>query len=182
MAGRPRKPGPRHPSGRPRSANRATERAAHAIRLQYRYRDLCLFGISYERASQAEWTVLGILREVGEDRGGISDRQYWAGSHWCWVCHRHARVLGYAIGRPAQLSLEGRSLDREPTDEEIAQVRDDWRLCHDALCAAARLYGERVLHDTYNSCVLDRPPRSLQALNLGLNALCRVLDARGRRA
>jgi hypothetical protein len=183
--GRKRSAGERYASGRlNKAAARRAEKLAHGLRLQYRYRDGLQLGLSFQQAAQAEWTVLGLLREIGEDRGGISSRQYYAGHHYCWVCHKHARVMGYALGRPTQLSMDGRSLDRDPTDEEIAQVRDDWRICYEALEEAREAMpqlGRLITQSTYNACVLDRPPQSIPAMRIGLNMIGRALDRRGRR-
>lgn len=185
--GRPRKPNVlRDRSGKSRGE---PEHIAKAVVLRYRARDLERDGIPAKHADDAlAGHSLGrlLLRHQTnpQDPGAISREQYDAGVKWAAIIHRHARIMGYSLGSPKSPSFimvaTGLSCLVEPTDEEIGWIRDQFRICYDALAEASKSHGSNVQYATYAVCVQDRPLSALTtadygALRIGLNVLARAL-------
>lgn len=180
--------------GRPRRALtlEQLERQERARVLRYRARDLRDAGFSTKDADvHADNALAGFtlgllllrhqLSKYAPD--SIDARQYRAGQRWAWVVREHARVMGYSLGGIKALSGErvspGFSCVQEATDEQIAKVRDDWKLCYNALAEASKDY-KGAPYITYAVCVENRPIAALSeadygALRIGLNVLARVL-------
>jgi len=185
--GRPRNPNVRRDrSGKSRGE---PEHVVKAWALFYRGRDLELDGISPKHADDAlAGHSLGrlLLRHQAnpQDPGSISREQFDAGTKWAEIIHRHASIMGYSLGSPKAPSFVmvsgGLSCAQEPTDEQIGRIRDQYRVCYDALAEASKSHGSNVQYATYAVCVQDRPLSALTtadygALRIGLNVLARAL-------
>lgn len=119
-----------------------------------------------------------------EDPAGITREQHWAGEEFYKINRRHSRIVTAVMNSPRSPLLGmvswGISCEEEPTPREIAEARDNWRLCHDALIEASRIHGMAVIRVTYGVCVENWPLSRLSeedygSLKIGLNALGRVL-------
>lgn len=129
---------------------------------------------------------LGILRLRGrhcpEDPGGISEEQYLAGDKWVGLVHKHAAIMGYSLGAIKSpgfaLFSPGRGTGDDPDPERVAEVRDEWSRCYNALVEHG------VSKITYAVCIENVPvnhlsPSDFGALRVGLNALTRVFKIKG---
>lgn len=140
--------------------------------------------------------TLGLLhlrhRADKSDPSGITANQLHAGNEWAGICYRHARIMGYEQKRLRAWSpLVVRGIDclPDPTDEDIADIRDRYRVCYDAIMELCRNHvddkrgckgGLRIRDVLYGVCVENWPVRMLGHddyghLRVGLNALGRAL-------
>lgn len=188
--GRPRKPNVlRDRSGK----SRGEPEVVDATRLDYRVRDLRRAGLKEQDAienanSALAGFTLGVLllrHQVNcNDPDSIHPAQYRAGHSFARIVREHARITGYSLSRPRSPSFVmvsfGVSCADPPSAEEVAKIRDDYRLCYDGLAAASKDHGPNVQYATYAVCVENRPISALTtadygALRIGLNVLARAL-------
>lgn len=162
-------------------------------RLWYRARELKREGLAGRHAKEHASNALAghslgrlLLRHQTnpQDPGAISREQYDAGSKWTEIIHRHASIMGYSLGSPKAPSFimvsGGLSCATAPTDEQIGRIRDQFKVCYNALAEASKSHGSNVQYATYAVCVQDRPLSALTtadygALRIGLNVLARAL-------
>lgn len=172
--GRPRKANvPREPSGRV-----ASERAAKAdweTRIGYRALHLAADGFpGLDPISPLSGTLLGRLRLSGQ----ITGRQYQAGDAWAGIVRRHSAIMGYSLGSKSssfEMVSFGIPCVDEPDNEAIAEIRDRFRICYDALMVTCKDYGMAVRDATYAVCIEGRAPASYLSLRLGLNTIANAL-------
>jgi hypothetical protein len=138
--------------------------------------------------------TLGILlqrhRACKGDPSGIDEDQCWAGNRFAGICKEHAIVMGYEQRplRSARLQRESPTtgfgeLDSPREVSHVASMRDQFRVCYDALMRACAAHGLAVRDITYAVCIDDLPVERMRAddfgnLRLGLNALARALHGK----
>jgi hypothetical protein len=184
--GRKRKIGiRRQPNGQP--YRKPDEVSPEAVFV--RQRELRRDGIDEKHAMDmlAGFTLgrLRLRRRDNQDHpGGISEDQFLAGQQWCRIVHQHAAIMGYKlnVGSPGFVLIGGQDCAPEPTDRQIARIKDEFTNCYNALIALCRIQdnGIRLRDVVYGVCVenwtLDRLDGSdFGRLRVGLNALAKVL-------
>lgn len=187
-AGRKRKSGViRDKNGKSRGEKR--EKPDIGIVLEYRAKELNRDGVSLLHVADpmaGSCDSLGRLRLRGRERevDGISEIQYLAGQEWARIVRKHARIMGYSLYHIKSPEMElvgkGESCADDPTPEEIADIRDKFRVCYDAVMGACRVFGMGVRNVTYAVCIENVPiyglsERDLEALRYGLNVLVKAL-------
>lgn len=176
--GRPHKPHAVRDSTTGRSRG-DDEKHYRAIRLAYRQREMEQDGIDGEPADPLVGYTLGRLKRAGK----VSDVQFRAGEAWARLCHRHAAIMGYELKppkSPAAFGIVGRSLENEPDEAVVKEVRNLFADCYNALMAVCRDHGLSVREVTYAVCIAGVPlhvlvEKDFGDLRLGLNALAKVL-------
>ncbi len=136
--------------------------------------------------------TLGVLllrnRQDKSNPGSITQAQYDAGDRWASIVRRHANIMGYELKRGAgqvkspsfSMVGGGKNTSPEPSDDKIAEARDQFRITYDAIMAVCRDHGIAVRDILFAVCVDNRPVLELSEadygnLRLGLNALVRAL-------
>ncbi len=181
---RPRKKTRRQPNGQPyRPPDRVHEETAAVRR-----RELSSIGVPPEQWGNAlAGFTLGQLRLRGRacetDPISISESQFQAGETWTRIVHRHGQIMGYEVRRnvksPGFVMVGGVSCAPDASDEDVANIRDKYRLCYGALAEASRMHGFQVTKATWGACLETWPLPSvgphIGSVRIGLNALARVL-------
>ncbi len=163
--------------------------------LAVRKRENARMGLYLDEPSDAlaGFTLGVLLLRSRQDRGnpgGITQTQYDAGDRWSAIVRRHANIMGYELKRGAgqikspsfSMIGSGKGCGPDADDQQIAEVRDQFRSTYDAVMEVSRAHrlGVSVRDILYAVCVDNRPVLDLSEvdygnLRLGLNALARVL-------
>lgn len=187
VVGRKRKPDAvRDESGVSREHEKR-QRADYESRLAARGAKLKSEGINPDNANLGlSGFTLGKLflrwKTCKTDPGAISAQQYQSGERFARVCRRHQAVMGYS-SEIRLLSAANATIKRgsgvEPTEDEISDVREEFRACYDALAVQSRST-RGVQELVYGVCIDNRAVDTLTLtdygnLREGLNALCKTL-------
>ena len=171
------------------------QRLDYEARLARRALDLIGDGVGAAHAEdKLAGSSLGRLLLRGQadrrDPGGISQRHYNTGQRWSHIVYRHAALMGYRLQlRTPSFDMVGggESCAAPPDDAQIAEVRNDFRLCYDAVMEVCRLHTLRAREATYGVCILNWPLSQLRRKDFGLirltlNAIGKALgkEERGR--
>lgn len=197
--GRTRKPNVRRDKN---GKSRGEIETVHPETLAVRKRELQRDGVDAEQALNAlAGFTLGRLylrfQKNPQDLGAINEKQYYAGSAWNQLIHKHASIMGYELKRnvpsPGFVMVSNtdwlyRSTGYEAQTKEekdrqariVERISEDFRACYDKLAEESRAHGIRVTEITYGVCIENWPVSWLSekdhgALRIGLNAIARVL-------
>lgn len=154
------------------------QRTDYEMAVARRAVDLLRDNISGEHAAEylAGFT-LGRLRLRGRadhsDPSGIDEKQYNAGMEWTALVHKHAGIMGYKLhirSPSVQMVSNGLSCLQEPAEDEILQVRRQWRDCYNALMGAVKNYhnNHRISELAYGVCIENWPVNRLIGQDFGL--------------
>ena len=131
--------------------------------------------------------ILGRLKMVGLNPGGISENQFQAGWQYAQVVMRYRSIMGMPSESPKAMNLgggAGRALSADPEEKSILASREKYNACTEALNAAGFEchQGNRVAKITNDVCMdridynsISGDMVALGNLRAGLNALGRVL-------
>jgi hypothetical protein len=187
MAGRKRKlDAIRDESGKSRDHERL-QQVDYEARLMRRKLDLIGEGISPDHAHLGlSGFTLGkmyLLHKANPaDPGGITRAQYNIGERIARILRCHASVI---LGSKRATSSPGSG---QMTDEDIGQIRDEFRIIYDAMAeyAGTSLEARKAAYLVYGICVENWPASQLNKYDFGtlreaLNHVGRALEGLDRR-